>query len=532
MAEELEVERLQHLQDVMKQLRGTCAMAGLGSLSRLSQEIIASIDAGMADKVDREELRVLLVSSLTAASKLAKAIVETRRDNVCVLLPEMTALRRLRGEPPLYEYHCLTNVVWPEFDEQVASNPLAGEQKDDVKRLLHLYQFGLLDIIRGNNRGKAFIILYRVAQRLQNIAVLAYEKDYWWLVGLVVRAFAEERLELQVERIRLLAALEKQLRLLAAENPGSGRNPYPEGLWRAFVSLVALLEPKDSDELERRERIGIPKLGFTEQEISAIRKEIIEDVGGEGRKIFRSLKDLIWNTRYLLDTPENGLAGDNSAAIKELQKAFDTMASLWAETGFQGLSRIFKQFSQRLQMSNPESEFSEEMMVEFIDAILQSECALLEFNYVPPSKGQAKQWESRPLTEILQVSLLKSAQVAVMAELGLHLGEIKEILNEVSMGYSNEEILPELETALLVISSSAALIRFDRLAKLASRCLTFVKETLFSTQTDQLVANYWEVFADSITCLEYYIDNCKSGYQEDEAALDIADECLSSLGVS
>jgi HPt (histidine-containing phosphotransfer) domain-containing protein len=531
LAENLNTQHFQTLRDAMKQLHGICVIAGLDSLSRLSEEIVLSIDAAMADRVDREALKVLLQSSLTAASKLAKAIVDVRKDNACILLPEMTALRRLRGEPPLYEYHCLNKVSWPEFDKKVASNPLGGEQKDDVKRLLHLYQFGLLDVIRDNNRNKAFIILFRVAQRLQNIAVLVSEKDYWWVVGLVVRALAENKLELQVERIRLLAVVEKQIRLLTADNPGDGRNPYPEGLWRAFVSLVALIETKDSEERERRIRVGIPELGFFERDISEIRKFIIDDEGRDEAKVFRSLKDLIWNTRYVLDIPENGHIGGDSSVIVELQEAFDKMASLWQETGFDGLSRRFKQFSTKLESSEPGAELSQELMVEFIDTILQSECALLEFDYIPPSKIQAKEWESRPLSEILQVSLLKTAQVAVMNESGTRLAEVKEILSEISSGYVGDETLPELESALLAISGSAHLVQFTRLADLTSKCLRFVKEILFSEQTEQLVENYWEVFADSITCLEYYIDNCKSGYREDETALDLANECLLSLGV-
>lgn len=531
LAENLDTRHFQVLRDATTQLRGTCVVAGLDSLSRLSEEIVLSIDAGMADRVDRQALKVLLQSNLGVANKLVKAIVDARQDNACILLPEITALRRLRGEPPLYEYHCLNKVSWPEFDKRVAANPLGGEQKDDVKRLLHLYQFGLLDIIRDNNRDKAFVILFRVAQRLQNIAVLESEKDYWWTVGLVVRAFAENKLELQVERIRLLAAVEKQIRLLTANNPGGGRNPYPEGLWRAFVSLVALIETKDSEERERQIRVGIPELGFFEQDISAIRKFIIDDEERDETRLFRSLKDLIWNARYLLDVPENHSMGGDPSVIIELQEAFRKMACLWQETGFDGLSRRFKQFSTKLESSEPGAELSQELMIEFIDTILQSECALLEFDYVPPSKMQAKAWERRPLSEIFSVSLLKTAQIAVMNESGARLAEVKEILSEISSGYTGDETLRQLEAALLAISGSARLIEMTRLADLTSKCLRFVNETLFSEQSEQLVANYWEVFADSITCLEYYIDNCKSGYIEDETVLDVASECLQSLGV-
>lgn len=533
MAENLGEDELLPLQAVIKQIRGTCVIAELDSIRRLSEEMIISIDALTAGRVDRQELIALLSSSLNTATKMASSIVAAKKDNACVLLPEITALRRLRGEPPLYEYHCLQNVTWPIFDKAVASNPLAGEKREDVKRLLHLYQFGLLDIIRDNNRNKAFVILFRVAQRLQNIALLTSEKDYWWVVGLVVRAFAEERLDLQVERIRLLAAVEKQLRLLAAENPGEGRNPYPEGLWRAFVSLVALIDAKDDDESERRARAGIPELDFTEKDVSAIRKSIAEESDDDSRELFQTLKELIADTRSMLDSSQDEVADANAAnpIVVALYEAFDAIGSLWEQTGFHGLSRRFKQYSVRLQSNRPDAELPLEMIVEFVDANIQAECALIEFNYVPPSKEDARQWESRPLTEILQTSLLKTAQTAVMDESGLHLAEVKEMLGNVSSGYAGDEVLPELESALQVIGGSARIMELNRLAELSSRCLAFVKKKLFTDQTEQLVENYWEVFADSIACLDYYIDNCKSGNKEDEAALDIADECLLSLGV-
>lgn len=519
------------LVELLTQIQGTCALVGLESLRHLADELVLTLHKdSLAKIVDPEQLKERVHSSLVAARKLARAVIDTRTDNVCALLPEMTALRRLRGEPPLYEYHCLTQVNWPALDKAVATNPLGGEQQDDIKRLLHLYQFGLLDVIRDNNRKKAFVILFRVTKRLEDVAVLAAEKNYWWVVSWVVRALAENRLELQVERLRLLAVVEKQIRLLVADNPASGRSPYPEGLWRAFVSLLALLEPQDEEERTRRQEIGVPELGFGEQDIASIRKYIVEDADGEA-KAFRSLKDLIWNTRFLLDVSEDRDNGPGSVAVDEVKEAFTQMARLWDESGFNGLSRRFKLLATRLPDTGADDALSQEMMVEMVDAILQSECALIEFDYVEPSRVRAREWESRPINDILQHSLLRTAQVAVLSEAAMRLDHIKELLTEVSAGYTGAEALPELESALEAIGASARMIQYTRLAELTDRSLKFVKEVVFAGQTSQLMENFWDVFADGISCLEYYIDNCKAGYREDEAPLDTAARCLSSLGV-
>ena len=331
--------------------------------------------------------------------------------------------------------------------------------------------------------------------------------------------------------MRLLAAVEKQLRLLAAENPGEGRNPYPEGLWRAFVSLVALFEASDDEERERRTRAGIPELDFSEKDISAIRESLYDRSDEDSEQTFQTLKELLQDARSLLDgTQEENREGARTI-VADLHLAFESIASLWEQAGFRGLSRCFAQHSTRLQSNRPDSELPPEMIADFIDTILQAECALVEFNHAPATRTEAETWENRPLTEILQDSLLKTAQLAVMGESEIHLNEIKELLGDVSSGYSGEEVLPELESAFQVVTGSARIIGLDRLADLTAKCLVFAKEFLFSSESEQLVANYWEVFADSIACLEYYISNCKSGHQEDEAPLDTASECLHSLGV-
>jgi len=203
--------------ELITQIKGTCAMVGLDSRRHLADEFARTLTKeSLAKVVDPQQLKELVHQSLVSARKLARAVIDTRTDNVCALLPEMTALRRLRGEPPLYEYHCLTQVNWPALDSAVATNPLGGEQQDDVRRLLHLYQFGLLDVIRDNNRNKAFVILFRVCKRIEDIAVLEAEKNYWWIVSLVIRALAEKRLELRLLSRSRYGCLQPSIPVLVA----------------------------------------------------------------------------------------------------------------------------------------------------------------------------------------------------------------------------------------------------------------------------------------------------------------------------
>lgn len=531
LSEQLAGSDYTELGGLVKQINGASRIAQLRGLERLTAEMLACMENDASVPLDAEACKKLFIDSITSALSFAETVVKTRQENACVLLPEITALRRLRGRPPLYEYQLLDDIAWPSFDKEVSTNPLAGNQREDVKRLLHLYQFALLDVIRDNNRKKALVIMYRVAERLQSIALLEAEKDYWWVLGVTVRGLAESKLEFQTERIRLLAAVEKQLRLLSTDTPCAERNPYPEGLWRAFISLAALIESLDEQEKIRRQSVGIPDLKFTESQVMAIRRVMAGQTEEDPEAMVKALASLITSTRGLLDSTQIEGSDSGTKNIKELQEAFEDLAEQWSQAGFDGLSRRFRQFSARLQSSRPDSQLPIEMISEFIDAVLQCECALADFDHKLPGKDEAEAWEKQPLSSILQASLLKTAQLTVMDESSGQLNEVKEMISSIASGYAAEELLPEVESAFKVICGSAQIMGLCRLAEQAERCLAFIKQAISPDGTTPLIENHWEIFADSIACLEYYIDSCKLSGKADEAPLDIAGECLVTLGV-
>ena len=170
------------------------------------------------------------------------------------------------------------------------------------------------------------------------------------------------------------------------------------------------------------------------------------------------------------------------------------------------------------------------MLSEFTDAILHVECAMADFYGKTPRVEQIEAWEDQPLLSILQKSLLKTAQVAAVNEMTSRLDDIKQLVDSVASGYASAEVLPELELAFSEIEGSASMLNLARLSSLAQRCLSLAKGVLFNdndNDSDRAI----EVFADTIVCLEYFLDGCMVGDTIDESSLDVANECLSTLGV-
>ena len=520
----LTVAHLEELNEQLIELRGAAQIAQLGGMRRLFAEMATAVDTVISGDKAIDDLQPLLNQALLLAEGLIESIVEFKGENPCILLPEMTALRRFRGAPPLYEYHLLNDFEWPSFASLAQDEEVIGPQTEGLKRVHHLYQLGLLDIIRNNNRQKALLNLFRVAGRLQKVAISAREADYWWVFAATIKGFAEKKLSLQPERIRLLAAVEKQLRLLVATDKAGSRNPYPEGLWRAFVSLLAMT---DMSRDERAQQIGVPELAFSDSAISSVRNAITGEQDAD-KSIFEAMALSVSSLRNLLDNGDESASLLDGDPLDELKVGFDALADECEQAGFRGLARQYKQFCTRLESAG-QVGLTLEMLSELTDAILHVECAMADFYGKRPQAEQIKAWEDQPLLSILQKSLLKTAQVAVVSETAARLSDIKQLVDNVASGYASAEVTPELELAFTEIEGSASMLNMTRLANLAQRCLILAKEVLFK-DSDDGDNKAIEAFADTIVCLEYFLDGCMVGDSIDESSLDVANECLSALG--
>jgi len=288
-----------------------------------------------------------------------------------------------------------------------------------------------------------------------------------------------------------------------------------------------LLAMTDMSTDPRARQIGVPELTFSDSAISSVRNEITGELDAD-KSIFEAMALSVTSLRTLLDSGDESATLLNGEKLDELNVGFDALAEECEQAGFRGLARQYNQFCSRLQTCG-ENGVSFEMLSEFTDAILHVECAMADFYGKTPQAEQIKAWEGQPLMSILQKSLLKTAQVAVVNETGSRLSDIKQLVDNVASGYASAEVTPELELAFTEIEGSARMLNMTRLASLAQRCLNLAKEVLFK-DSDGESSKAIEVFADTIVCLEYFLDGCMVGDAMDESSLDVANECLSSLG--
>jgi len=128
----LTVAHLEELNGQLLELKGAAHMAQLAGMKRLFVEMATAVEAVIGGDQTIDDLQPLLDQALVLAEGLIDSIVEQHHENPCILLPEITALRRFRGAPPLYEYHLLNDLSWPPFASFNQDEEIIGPQTEGL----------------------------------------------------------------------------------------------------------------------------------------------------------------------------------------------------------------------------------------------------------------------------------------------------------------------------------------------------------------------------------------------------------------
>lgn len=510
------------LKETFNELWGVCQLLEMPAAASLVRELDNTVtflvEQGLSP-LQHPELSI----TLNIIPKLVRNMIRVNRRIPFLFMPELADLRRLQGLPPLYEFQLLTDYEWPASDQFHGETELTEEARATLKKLKQLYQVGLLDILRGTNTMKGVEVLARVAARMQLLFTSSAEVKYWSLVESVTSAMARGSLAFNPVRIRLLAALERQLKTLL-DGP-SGKSPYPLGLWRAFAILLAMVPDRDNTALEISEWCGAPRFDFTDSDIAEARTvvfdgdneslaSIVQDVEGHLGVIHALLEHL--DSQGSLVADENTVFADQLRELAELCRSHSLGR---AASRLQGHHLDIVEAG----VNWPERT---ELLRDIVHTVLYLECLLQhirEQNFA--LHGLLGQLDRRSVDDVVDEKLVASSISAVWSECLRKLSVAKDLIDDIATERGGDDIAVTLETEFDEIRGAALLAGEERVAGIARRCRDFVATALGA---GSVVSASLATFADAVVALEYYFQNSRTGEHTD-FVLVIAAEHLSEL---
>ncbi|MGB5096971.1 MAG: hypothetical protein WBN82_03570 [Porticoccaceae bacterium] len=522
---QLDARTAERFVTLARDLWGGAAVCELNGLRLLLDETLAAVQDTLAGGASWHDLRQVLGEALVVIPGLLDYLVRSRRDNPCLLIPEITALRTFRHKPPVYEYQVLFGIDWPAF-RVGADNLSVAVAPEDLKRILHLYQLGLVSVLKGANRAQGYEILMRGVGRLVQLAELGSERDYWTALHRVLGNFASGALLFRPDRARLLAAVEKQLRTLAGIRTGHTGNPYPEGLWRAFLALLSLSSGSASHE----DGLPVLKLDFDDAQLEAIRVKAFGRDGGVVAWPLDELAARMVRLRSALDlSQEDDLLPPT--VMQGMQEDCVAVARSAHELGLENLVARFRSHGDTMRQTLDQARApTEKELQEYADSILYLDCAVVDFAGSNPDRADLAAWSDRPLDEILQTSLLKTARNGVVVGAGAVLLEAKALLEPLQDGVLTDDGWEEIEADFVILKGCAIMLEDAALEAVLTRAWEFLQTSRYhpALGLNDRSRNI-EHFADMVISLELYLNAVRFGAGESDEALRMARECVSAL---
>lgn len=503
---------------------GAATLCELTGLRLLFDECAAVIRAAARGELDWEAGNAALRDAFGIVPKLLDWLVEGAQDNPCLLIPEITALRILQRKPPVYEYQVLPDIDWPPFPIG-AVNLAARVRPEDLKHVLHLYQLGLVGTLRGDDRERGLEILLRCAGRLADLSTADVERDYWTVYQLVLAGFANGGVALRPDRLRLLAAVEKQLRSLAGARVAARTNPYPEGLWRAFLALLAISTKRDSS----LDWVPLPALGFVDGDIERIRTEVLGREKLPGPSPLQELERRALRLRNGLDAAKDGRPLAESVR-RDLDDDREQVARIARDLGLTNIAERFAAHAVLFADNRLSGPFSDAQVEAFADSVLYLECALADFAGANPVREQLEAWGARSPQEILQRGLAKAARNGALAEMGTVLSDAKTRIETLQDGIIADDGWREIELGFASIEGAAQVLAMPDVASVVQRAREFVQTSRYHPELglNDRTRNL-DLFADLVIGLEVYFDDLRHGRDQQSDSLRIAGECAAAL---
>lgn len=522
-------EDLQGCIDCLVQLRGTFALVELQGGAVLCQEMVAHAnEVPVGAMEDKNGLLATLSQALFVLRRYVDYFGSRREDHPELLIPIINELRQARRAkllPDSYFFEIVFPHPIPVRGECLGGG---GDIARDLRRLRHMYQVGLLDLLRGRDLALGQRLMQRAAQGFSRLCQQGPLGQFWHMVDIALRVMRDARMEVTVPRKRLFMRVERYARELVHIGKVAATRNASETLVKELLYLIALSAIRDEETLPLLNRYKVAPLDLDEQKLIAHRSQLMGPGSDVLRSLAMALREELAGLKDKLDILERSLEfqeADYVAIADELARLAATLVMLNLNKLAQRLREQETLMRTWAQAGRPPQDGA---LLSVADAVLAIEQAAMQLG----RRGITQE------TDMLAVSprredknaYLGEALAVVFAEAQGALLLTKRAIAAFVESGGDRQHLENVPAALQGIWGSLMIIEATKAADLVTRCAQYIKSRLIESEVvpDE---HSLETLADALTSLEYYLERFSKDGVGNEELLTLAEESLSCLGL-
>ncbi|MGA7801488.1 MAG: Hpt domain-containing protein [Gammaproteobacteria bacterium] len=442
----------------------------------------------------------------------------------------MNDLRATRGRHLLSENALFTPDLSRAIPDSLRPDPADGHTesaRDVARRMRHAYQIGLLAWIRkeGGNAGLERIrdVLDALQQASREDAALRL----WWVAGGLAEALLSGLLKPSVSSTLLLGQVDRQIKRLLDEDENVLATDPNTDLLKNLLFYVASAEPGGERVSSIREHYGLAALLPSTEEVAQARDSLSGRNAELMRTVSNAIKEDLTRVKDGLDVFLRG-SQDDPVDLKPLAQLLHQIGDTFGMLG-EGASRkiVQEQAAVLEQIVAGESACDEGSLMEVASALLVADARLAAMSgpgaYAPAAPAGGTQASGLPEADYSQI-LGVVAQEAVA-----DLSRAKDAIVGCIDGSWDFEQLESVPGLLHQIKGGLMLLGEDYAAAIVDAVTDYVGKELLDAK--QIPAEHQlDTLADSISSIEYYLEDLKENRIFSASVLDVAASSLERLG--
>lgn len=522
-ADHTDKQALENCIQGLRQVTGVLQMVQLTAAELLAQEMLTAMRDLLQDRQQSpQELLEGVGTAFYVLTRYLDFVQNRAAPRPELLVPYINSLRLARAQAPVPESHFLRCRLDANVPGAVSSAVMSEDLKTFVRRFRHMYQVGLLALLKGKPRGPAYTMMARALQRIASVCAGRPNGKLWTVAGAAISAMASQEMLVNRQRVMVFSMLDRRLRNIARDGDVALDQAAPPVLIKECLYWLAL-----SGQGEKMLQVfGIKPLAYREPELERDRASL----GGPGATaiaaVANALDEELSGVRRMLDDAEmigvTGLDGEGGM-VETLRRIANTLVLLNFRRIGENLAGSLNAYQSCAlaggrAADNALQQLTNQILAvdSTIRALRQSSCIELD--------------EAGHADIALERSQLAEAELAVLKEAEAGLSLIKRALASYADSGFDHGHIRNVSTTLNSVRGGLIVLSLSRAAAVVERLAHFVDAVIDQKNVAPAVEQSLEIFADAIISLEYYLGEVKLHRQADMQSLDLAVESLEALG--
>ena len=521
----------------ISQITGILSLIEFYGAKLLAEELLANA-ADIAEEASQSlaERRLEVVSSsFFVLTRYLEYVQQSEHRAPVLLIPQINELRKLRDKPTLPESHFFsfnasTSLTLPDVESY---KPTEQSDAQVVRRLRHMFQIGLLGLIREQQVNNSIAIMRRALNRLHRMSGNDHPISLlWWLSNICLSVMSSNNMAALESRKTLFGRIDRVIRQVEKSGEAALASDPPKGLIKELVYLIGL----SGDQSEAAKMVSaayhVNMFPYTDGDLEKERKIL----NGPSAQTVSSLSNVL---QVELAATKKTLENASQASVQRIED-IDTFAAtltkiaeILAIVGLSSPSDTLKEEIKRVELwKDSDGDIDLQEMQDLANTLLYLESTVSGIVFAKLSDETLDKASKVAQTEIVASGQLAEAKRIVISEALAGLSLTKRALNSFSESNYDTGHIRNIVKTLDSIRGGMVMLKNVRAVKILTHCAEFVEQVLLVQDPQPAIKELLETFADAIISIEYYLNSATASMEMDESVLKIAEESLEALGFS